>query len=288
MPCQARICLGAETFCEANTHALRRAARWIPAPRSADRSLRRLRPAAGMRPASSLTKPADRGRLLLVRTHAAQQLLQQVEIGVAVEDVGGVALLHDVRLLVLIADLADDLLDQVLDGHQAGHAAVFVGHDRQPDVVLLHLAQQFAAQLGFGNEVHVGLHQVADRRLAGLRVGHLQQVLGVHDPLDVIDVAFVDGNARVRMLVQHLGELGDGHSGRDGHDFRSRRHHFAHGLVAEFHHRLDQVAVALFQNALFLSRFDQRVHGLGRMLRLLLGVLLRQRRHRKRKAQDHA
>ena len=152
---------------------------------------------------------------------------------------------------------------------------------------LLHLAQQLAAQLGFRNEVDIGLHQVADRRLAGLGVGNLQQVLGVHDPLDVVDVALVHRYARVGILVQHLGELGDGHGDRDGNDFRPRRHHFAHRLVAELDHRLNQVAVALFQYALFLSGFDQRVHGFGRMLRLLLGMLFRERCHREREAQDH-
>ena len=79
---------------------------------------------------------------------------------------------------MLVADFADDLLDQILDGHQSGDAAVFVDHDGQAGVFALHLAQQFVALLGFRNEVDVGLHQVADRRGAGVGVGHLQQVLG--------------------------------------------------------------------------------------------------------------
>ena len=41
------------------------------------------------------------------------------------------------------------------------------------------------------------------------------------------------------------------------HDFRPRRHDLAHRLVAELHHRLDQVAVAFLQNALFLAGFNQ-------------------------------
>ena len=38
-------------------------------------------------------------------------------------------------------------------------------------------------------------------------VGNLQQVLGVHNSLDVVDVAFVDRNARVRIFVDQFGEL---------------------------------------------------------------------------------
>ena len=47
---------------------------------------------------------------------------------------------HDHRLLldvVLVLDLADDLLDQVLDGDQAGRAAVLVEHDGDVDLAAL-------------------------------------------------------------------------------------------------------------------------------------------------------
>ena len=99
-------------------------------------------------------------------------------------------------------------------------------------------------------------------------------------------MSLVDRNARVGRLVEQLGELRDGHVDGNGDDFGPRRHHLAHRLVAELDHRLDQVAVAFLQNAFFLTGFDQRVHGFGRMLRLLLGVLLGQRCHRKREAED--
>ena len=51
---------------------------------------------------------------------------------------------HDHRLLdvVLVLDLADDLLEQVLDRHEAGRAAVLVEHDRDVDLAALELVQE--------------------------------------------------------------------------------------------------------------------------------------------------
>ena len=45
-------------------------------------------------------------------------------------------------LVVLVLDLADDLLEQVLDRDQAGRAAVLVEHDREVDLAPLELVEQ--------------------------------------------------------------------------------------------------------------------------------------------------
>ena len=56
--------------------------------------------------------------------------------------------------VVLVGDLADDLLEDVLDGDQAGRAAVLVDDDREVALVALHLAQQVVDRLALGHEVH--------------------------------------------------------------------------------------------------------------------------------------
>src|SRR5271157_837428 len=117
---------------------------------------------------------ADGSRVLLVCPDPSQQFFQQIQIGVTVEDVGGVTLLYNVRFLMLIANLAHDLFDQVFNGYQPGDTSVLVGHNGQADVLLLHLAQQLAAQLGFRHEVHVGFHELPDRLRSGLAVRNLQ------------------------------------------------------------------------------------------------------------------
>ena len=50
----------------------------------------------------------------------------------------------DHRLLgvVLVLDLADDLLEQVLDRHEAGRPAVLVEHDRDVDLPPLELVEE--------------------------------------------------------------------------------------------------------------------------------------------------
>ena len=45
--------------------------------------------------------------------------------------------------------------------------------------------------------------------------------------------------------------------------FGPRRHHFAHHFVAELHHRLDQLAVVLFDEPFFGAGGDQRLDVLG-------------------------
>src|ERR1022692_76912 len=189
-------------------------------------------------------QPGNGGRLFFVGPHA-QQLFQQVHIGVAVEDVRGLALLHDLSLFVLVADLADDLFHQVLDGHQAGDSAVLVDDDGHANVVALHLAHQLAAQLGFGDKVHIGLHQVAHGFGARVRIQDLQEVLGIDNAFDMVDIAFIYGYARIGIPLYQFGEILDGGVDGDRDNLGTGPHHFAHRLVAEFDDRLDQIAVAL-------------------------------------------
>ena len=54
--------------------------------------------------------------------------------------------------VVLVGDLADDLLEDVLDRHQAGEAAVLVDDDRHVGARGLHLPQQLVDRLGLRHE----------------------------------------------------------------------------------------------------------------------------------------
>src|SRR5208283_4350105 len=225
-------------------------------------------------------QPGDGGRLFFIRPHP-EQFLQQIDVGVAVEDVGRLVLLYDLCLFVLIAALADDLFDQIFDRDQATDTAVLINHDGHANIVALHLAQQFAPQLGFGNEVHIGFHQVANGLAVRLDIGNLQQVLGIDDAFDVIDIALVHRYARVGMFLHQIRKFVDRRADWNSDDLRPRRHNLPHRFVAELNHRLDEVAVALPQNAFFLAGFDQRVNRFRWMLWLLLRVFLGERRNGK-------
>ena len=85
----------------------------------------------------------------------AQPIVQLVDADLAAEDEHAVALVLDGLGLdvVLVANLADDLLEQVLDRDQARGAAVFVDDDGRLHLLALELLQQVGHPLGLGHEV---------------------------------------------------------------------------------------------------------------------------------------
>ena len=87
--------------------------------------------------------------------------------------------------------------------------------------------------------------------------------------------AFKNWHAREGLVFKQLDELLHRCVGGNSHNFRARLHRFAHGLLAKFDDRLDQVAIAFVQDAFFLSSFDERIHGFrlgfGRFIRMFLG-----------------
>ena len=98
-------------------------------------------------------------------------------------------LLLDLRLLVvvLVVDLADDLLEDVLDRHEAGGAAVLVAHDRDVRSARLEVAQLDVDRLRDRDE-----RRRPHQRLPAVHrlvvVDHEgQQVLGVQDAGDVVE-----------------------------------------------------------------------------------------------------
>ena len=81
-------------------------------------------------------------------------LAEVVDRGAAVDPGPRVVEPDDHLLLgvVLVLDLADDLLEEVLDGHEAGRPAVLVEHDRDVDLAPLELVQQVVDGHALGHE----------------------------------------------------------------------------------------------------------------------------------------
>ena len=101
-------------------------------------------------------EPADRVVLVgvLEPEVRVEQLGQVVDVGPAVDPGLVVGQPDDQRLLlvVLVLDLADDLLEEVLDGDQAGRPAVLVEHDRDVDLAPLELVEQVVDAHRLGHE----------------------------------------------------------------------------------------------------------------------------------------
>ena len=109
----------------------------------------------------------------------AEPIVQLVDVDLAAEDEHAVAFVqHRLGLdVVLVANLADDLLEQVLDRDQARGAAVLVDDDRRLHLLALELLQQVGHPLGLGHEVAPAAAAWARRCSLGLRVGQPDQVL---------------------------------------------------------------------------------------------------------------
>src|ERR1700749_2913872 len=93
----------------------------------------------------------DGGGFMFVVDPHAKELVKSVDVHAAGNYVSMLPFAHDVSF-VFVAQLADNLFNQVFDGDEAGNATVFVDDHRHANVISLHLAQQFAAALGLGDE----------------------------------------------------------------------------------------------------------------------------------------
>ena len=93
----------------------------------------------------------------------------------------------------------------------------------------------------------------------------LEDVAHVYEADDVVDAVLIDGNARKLFVNDELAEIFDGLVFGDGDDVGPGRHDFADALIAECHHRLNELAVFLGEDAFFFTGCDECVDVLGRV-----------------------
>ena len=110
-------------------------------------------------------------------------------------------------LVVLVLDLADDLLEEVLDRDQAGRPAVLVEHDRDVDLAPLELVEQVVDAHRLGHEDGRPEQGPERRPLGGRRLEERQEVLRVQDPDDLVDRVLVDRDPAVALLDDDVDRL---------------------------------------------------------------------------------
>src|SRR5690606_38145508 len=111
--------------------------------------------------------------------------------------------------VVLVLDLAEDLLDDVLDGHDPGGPAVLVDDGGDAPAGPLQGEEEAGEPHRLGHE----LHRSGDRRHGHLCVpvaGDLEGVLDVGDAGDLVEVALVDGEPAVTGASGQVPQFGDG------------------------------------------------------------------------------
>ena len=101
-----------------------------------------------------------------------------------------------VGLVVLVADIADDLLDHVLDRHHARGAAVFVDDQRGLQPVGPNLRHHVVAVQRRGT-LATGNARPASRVSGRVAVWHLENLFDVHDADRLVEVALHDREAGV-------------------------------------------------------------------------------------------
>ena len=141
-------------------------ARPRPRPRDAPPVMTRpsysaVAPGCGTRPERLAEQTADRVDVLVLELDA-EQVADLVESEPGADPVAARLELDDLvgARVVLVGDLADELLDEVLEGHEARHAAVLVDDEADVHGVALHLLQQ-----------RLGLHRLRARTPRAARCG---------------------------------------------------------------------------------------------------------------------
>ncbi len=169
----------------------------------------------------------------------------------------------DGRLLgiVFVLDLTDDLLQQILDRHDAGRAAILIHHDRHVHVALLHLLQQLVHLLRLRDEIGIAQDTV-ERHIRAAIAQIAQQILGIQDTDDVVYRAFIDRNAGMPVLQDHIQSCKHRRVGRHGCHINARHHHLTHQLVAEGKDRGDQLLLIFFDGGTLLRGLNQEAQAL--------------------------
>ncbi len=188
--------------------------------------------------ADGLGDQAADGVVVVVGEVGAETLVEILDRGQRIDHILAIGLCGDQRrfvlgVVVLVVDLADDLLQHVLDGDQPGDAAVLVHHDRHVVAREPELLEQHVELLRLGDQ-HRRAQQFAHRARTVVGDHAAQQVLGQQDAEDVVLVLAMHREARMAGFDHLLHQVEKARFGRQRHHLRARDHHVADG---EFGHR---------------------------------------------------
>ncbi len=174
--------------------------------------------------------------------------------------------------VVLVVDVADDLLDDVLERDESGNTAILVDHDSHVIAARAEFLQQHVEPFALWHEYRRA-HQLPDvelRRAFAARVA--QQVLGEQDACDRVAIVADDRKARVAGLDHHRHDLFERRVALDDRHLRTRHHDVAHQQVRDREHALDHGERLAVEKAA-CSGLAQHIDELGAILRLTAHAL---------------
>ena len=222
---------------------------------------------AGLGGTAELPEDEAADRVVVLVGEVAGELLVEVVDGERAVDADGVvadALDGLVRQVELVLDLADDLLEQILERDDPLHRAVLVDHDGEMLVRAPELREQ-------GGEIlRLGHHRDRPHELGGLHRGEpavvhrLDQVADVQHADDVVERLAVDGVPGVRRFEHRLQRLLGRQVDGDRDHLGPRHHHVRDLLVAEVEDLVEHLLLRVLDLALVGRAREQHAElGLG-------------------------
>ncbi len=136
--------------------------------------------------------------------------------------------------IVLILDIADDLLEQIFHRHQPVRAAIFIDDNGDVASGMAHAHQQIDNSHRRRHEQHLAHHRMRVERLVARQ--HRQQILHMDKALHLVERILVDGNAGVALLDDVAHQFRQLDIAIDGGDVGARHHDVADFDVAEGQH----------------------------------------------------
>ena len=167
--------------------------------------------------------------------------------------------------VVLVVDVADDLLDDVLERDEAEHDAIFVDHQRRMGLAAQERLQLIAATGGVGDEPGV------ERDVGGAQLRHVaarggigaEQVLDVQDADDVVGIAAPKRHAGIGRGERLAHKIGRRQIGVERAHLGAVDHHVADRHFGEFEQAAEHVALIARNFALAMQHVDGAAQFLG-------------------------
>nr|BFF24683.1 hypothetical protein GCM10025732_26480 [Glycomyces mayteni] len=175
--------------------------------------------------------------------------------------------------VVLVVDLAEELLHEVFEGHDPGGAAVFVDDHGDLEAAPAQGAQERADARGLGDLERLG-HEVGDRDGAAAVELDAVRGLDVRDADDVVHVLPQDGEAGVPGAGRLGDDVGGGRRALQGDRVDARGHDLSGGVAGEGERAVEHRRLVAVERAFGGRAPDEEAELLGAAgpRQLLLGL----------------
>jgi len=203
-------------------------------------------------------EPAHGDVIVLGEIQAAAEVLDLLDLDLAGDDdvVRAVLLDEGLLLIVLVLDLAHELLKKVFQGHQARDPAVLVHDDGHVFLAFLKIFKKLVDFHRFGHEVDRP-DERPDRLGFVLVLGKSQQVLDVDDALDVVQPVLENRDAGIFLRDGQGADGVDRRAHRNADHVPARGHDLPHDRVAELDGAAQEAALVGLDDPLLVGFLDE-------------------------------